>query len=131
MKKIIFLSLILISLFSIVSCNNNKGDYVGTWRGTVIVVNVEYEFKSNGNFVVSSFSSNDILVGGGKGKYSVDGETIILDYEKAYSYNSDDQTGEWINSNQKIEFEFKVENNELSLYEKTQNFTIELARYTS
>lgn len=122
MRSRIKLSFFLVFLV-ILSCESNS-ELVGKWRGTVVIVNVEYELNEDNSFVVSSYSSNNVLIGGGKGQYQLEDDTIIFTYNKFYEYNSKLKEGLWIDDNRVLSFDFKIEDGKLLLTEVNENFTI-------
>ncbi len=103
-------------------------DYIGKWKGTVIVVNVEYEFKRNGEFVVSSYASNNIVIGGRKGTYKVVDDEFILSYKKSYKYDSTLEKGEWSSDSRVLSFEYELISDKLSLVQKSMGFKINLQK---
>lgn len=111
MKKTAFLFLMLLYL---VSCGTSKA-HIGHWSGTVLMVNANYQFFTDGTFTAETYSSNNIMIGGGSGTYLLEGDTLRLNYEKKYVYDSQNDSGEWVEDDKNLIFLMEISGNQMSL----------------
>lgn len=123
------ISLLLLFLFAMTSCSQ-KIDIIGKWRGTAILLEVEYIFNSDYSFTQVSYSANGVIVGGGTGTYESLDDEIYLTYEKSYNYNTTLQQGSWIDVSKTITFNFANVGEELHLITRDKKVTIKLKKVT-
>lgn len=124
MKRIIlFLSFFIL----FVSCRP-KTDHLGKWSGSVLMVQTIYQFSEDGLFSTETYSSNRIMIGGGTGLYTLEGDNLCLQYEKKYACNSQTDSGEWIEDNKVLNFQMDIAGNIMVLIRQGSGIQIKLQR---
>lgn len=99
-----------------------KPDYVGTWEGEVLIVDVEYRFTMD-KFESRTYSLNKVMIHSAKGDIlSVkDGRMEVLEKEK-YVFNSSDNTGKWAASDSKYSITYKITGNKIQLQPSSSRY---------
>lgn len=101
LKHIIVLLLLSCSSFSKIK----QPDYVGHWRGTVLVVIVHYEIEKE-NYEQRTYSSNMVQVGGTKGTYYVKNNRFVFNQIAEYRFNNLTLSGEWYPLRKTFDYSF-------------------------
>ena len=98
MKKILLSLLLLASCSSLKFNNEPQPVYVNRWCGTVLIVNVFYEFSSSGTYLQGTFSTNNVQIGGTRGLWKrTENENVIrLHQFDEYVFDNDTLKGEWV-----------------------------------
>lgn len=111
----------------LVSCGSKEA-HIGQWSGTVLMVKADYQFSIEETFVAETYASNNIMIGGGFGTYTLEGEEIILNYEKKYVYDSQNDTGEWVDDDKKLVFIMEISGNQMTLTRQGSSIQMVLQR---
>jgi hypothetical protein len=109
----------------VISCSIGP-DYAGTWRGEVLIVSVEYTFTKD-TYECSTYSFNNVLVGGFKGRLSVHGKTMSIDEKQKYVYDNATATGAWVPSESSYTMTYSIKGKQITLQPSTstESFTLE------
>lgn len=102
MKK--YFALILVVSLMLTACGGLKS-ISGDWKGTVLFMEVQYSFRPDGTFEVATLAANGVMVGGGRGQYHLDTNTLQLNYQESYHFDSESNTGNWRLNNKIIRFD--------------------------
>lgn len=81
-------------LFSCSTFTFKQPNYIGHWKGSVLVVIVHYEIEKN-NYEQRTYSSNMVQVGGTKGTYTVKDGKFVFTQMAEYRFSNLTLTGEW------------------------------------
>jgi hypothetical protein len=125
MKKNLLVLAICFSVFC--SCKSKEADYMGSWKGDVLIVYVEYVFQKD-SFISATYSLNNVMIGGSKGKMTVKDGVMQINEEERYNYNSDTNKGRWDKNSDKYAIEYKVSGDSLTLKPETSKESITLDR---
>lgn len=99
--------------------------------GSVIIVNVEYEFKGK-VFESRTFSMNHIMVGGSRGDIaSLSSNAFKVAETERYIFDNNTNTGKWQNSTDSYKMSYSVKGDELTLQPEGATIQIKLQRVQS
>ncbi len=126
MKTILFFLLILASCITV----QPSPSYVNRWCGTVLIVNVEYEFNKNGTYIENTFASNGVQVGGTKGIWKAKDDAIIsMKQTQEYEFDNATLTGRWYNREKEYDIMIKVLQNTIYIdVDKNNDFAMFLQK---
>lgn len=117
-----FLSLVVLS------CGlATKTPWVGIWRGSVIFVNVEYDFTAT-TMEMRTFSGNDVMIASAKADIRVEGDLMHITENQRYAYDQDKGSGAWATSTDRYDARFKVEGGQMKFQPSTSAISLELTK---
>ena len=128
--KIVFAGIVLLclSVFGISCSSASEKPWIGTWRGTVIFVNVEYTFTEN-TFEMKTTSANDVVVAAAKGPIKVEGGVMYINETDRYYFDSATNTGAWTVSGEKpYTASIKIDGGQMTFQPETSKIALELTK---
>ena len=97
MKKFLLLLLLLTSCATLKKIYGPQPEYINKWCGTVLIVNVFYEFNENGTYLEGTFAVNNVQVGGTRGLWKAESEDIVkLHQLDEYEFDNDTLKGQGV-----------------------------------
>lgn len=127
MKKLSFM--ILLCLLVVVGCkkHSKKTGLYGSWHGTVLIVDVEFDFSQD-SYEQRTYSFNRVMVGGTKGKISVKGNVISVEQKYKFFFDNETNVGEWKDSPATYTIDYKIEGDQITLHPSTSEDSMVLKR---
>jgi hypothetical protein len=125
MKNFVFV--LVLSALTCIGCASKGTEYVGTWKGDVLVVFTEYTFTKD-TFVQRSYSFNNVLVGGASGTMSVENGVMKITEDQRYNYNPEKNNGTWGNSVDQYIMKYSVSGNTITLQPETSKESMKLVK---
>lgn len=127
MKK--FSILVVFALLFSVGCKKSSGKtgLYGSWHGTVLIVDVEFDFAED-SYVQRTYSFNRVMVGGTKGPITVKGNVISVDQKYKYFFDNETNRGEWKESPAQYTIDYKIEGDTITLHPSTSEDSMVLTR---
>jgi hypothetical protein len=127
---VLFAGLVFLCLSVLgISCSSaGEKTWTGTWRGTVIFVNVEYVFTEN-TFEMKTISANDVVVAAAKGPIKVEGDTMYITETDRYYFDNATNTGVWKPSAEKpYKVAIKINGGQMTFQPETSQIALELTK---
>ncbi|HNL03100.1 MAG TPA: hypothetical protein PKJ30_18450, partial [Leptospiraceae bacterium] len=128
MIRILLTSLLVFSSFA---CGKKEpvadSELIGTWRGSVLIVDVEFIFTKD-SYQQRTFSFNNVMIGGTKGSMTVEGPVIRVHQTQEYRYDNDTRKGAWFDKEANYTISYKISGNNISLHPSTSSETMELSK---
>ncbi len=104
-----------------------EGGIYGTWKGSVLIVDVEFKFRRD-SYIQRTFSFNNIQIGGTKGSMKVEDALLRIHQTHEFQYDNDTRTGKWVPKPADYTIAYEIKGKSVTLHPSTSKETMELSR---
>jgi len=120
------LSWALVCIAAFASCNAEKG-WIGTWRGSLLVANVEYTFTAD-TMSMTTTAANGVVIGAARGTIEIKDDAMIVRETERYSFDDKTNTGSWHSSGDSYKAFFKLNGSQMGFRPETSAIGLELTK---
>lgn len=103
------------------------GDLDGEYSGSAYFVNLKYTFKGS-NFTAETRTLSDIMIGGGKGTYTLEDGRLSLSYRLKYVFDNNTNSGEWFDDDKTIQASYRVAEDTIVLTTESSGLEVPLKK---